>query len=1045
MESIVEQQSSSLRVSDLIENAIRQHSTNVSTDVGRLVSDAAVRVVGRHVDPNPAKPLNVSFSLTPDEQNIIRRDFPGVELQFKNTAQSSHSFAAAHRVCETDYIYNRFQTSNTTIIDIGGNFCTHAKMGRENVHSCCPILDVRDGARYTDRFLSIAGALERQPERELRMNYCSHTFQECDVAAPWAMAIHSISDIPITTVVKHCFRRGVKKLIASVMMDPMMLVTTSGHIPHLNVVWEVETTEKGKDISFHFLDAPGLSYTHSYDTLMQYMSCNQVIVEGKAAYRVERVANLSGVFIVEITLACSDMVNRLDLVPMRDVSCAWLSSLRKKTMVRVAVPQLKNSWEIKYVILDTDFVRRVAEVSFRQYKPNTPLTDLVQHVATMISSASNHCIINGITMQAGSPVDVDLYVPLAVTFVAYAKSRHLSVQEGFKMVKNRGGNFFDPSASTDYCVEKGELVGQRNRVKLAVKSLFFPVSVKTDDNSTLLYNQPILQHVVDEIKSLFGWDIWSTDDAVVQRLPSFYKMDEVYSVVSDHYCLSHTLNVDYWLEGLMDDYDATRRAHNKKLAEEEAHKAKVEKALVKIAEVLESDNAPTGLLPLKAEPLVHQLLEKKTDEIITRPQCSDASKPHINPYADAIKEVIAYHKELDTVNHRNLNGVGNFLNWTTRKSYSSVWGADESRCVYEPLRRKWFNKPPGVIFEKGMSIDGFVSLAWEGDDLTEITAKALSKYNVIVCDKSCVFDAGSRLIPALEKSLTMDCKVKISIEDGVAGCGKTTSLLKQAKIESDLLLSANRETAADARRTIPEIMHYRVRTLDSYLMLKKWFTADRLLVDECFLVHAGIIYAAATLGQVKEIIAFGDTKQIPFVSRIPTFPLKHPRIIGVLKPKTVTYRCPRDATALLSEKFYKTKVTTANPISTSLSLVNINSAFEIPAEKDVLYITHTVADKATLQRHFGIHKDQVLTTHEAQGKTYDHVILVRLSKTGNLLYSGKNPETKDSHNLVALSRHKKTLRYYSVFAEDPDDQVATGIKWVKTLDTTSLSRYRLAA
>nr|ARO72614.1 putative replicase [Spinach latent virus]QUU43737.1 putative replicase [Spinach latent virus]UKD49509.1 replicase [Spinach latent virus] len=1055
MDTIVQHESSVLRVDDIINDTIRRNAPRPETAIGRLISDAAVQVVSRQCDLTAAKPLNVSFQLSPEDQNALRRDFPGRELQFRNSSYSSHSFAAAHRVCEADYIYSRFQTRNTTIIDIGGNFCTHSKMGRDNVHSCCPILDVRDGARYTDRFMSVAGALETQPDRELRLNYCSNKFEDCDVSAPWAMAIHSISDIPITSVVKHCFRRGVKKLIASVMMDPMMLVASQGFMPRLNVQWEIEPDEENKGsrrISFHFVDAPGLSYTHNYDVLMQYMTCNQVIISGKAAYRVERVADLSGVFIVEITLAATAGIERLDLVPMRDVSCAWMTSLKRKTLVRVAIPQYSHSWEVKYVIADTDFVRRVAEVSFRQYKPETPLQDLVKSVATMISSASNHCIINGVTMQTGTPLAIEDYVPMAVTFVAFAKSRYDSIKEGMKMVRQRGTNIADPNDHYDYEKDGSDVKSFSNHIipmKNTIKSLFFPMKVKMNDNSMLIYSQGILSTVVDEIKTLFGWDVWDTDDAVIQSLPSFYKMEDVFQVTSDHYCLSHTLSVDWWLEGLYDSYHDMRVAHKKKLDEEESRKTKVENALLKIAEVLEKPDVSDGLKALSELPIISSLLEKKSEEIVTKPQCRDTEKPHINPYADAIKEAQAYYEELEVVNTRNLRGVGDYLFWRKKSNYASVWGADESRVVLEPMARKFYSRDRNVSipeYERGMTVDGFVSIKWVDGNITEDTWKCLSKYAVVLFDSSCVFDAGSRIMPGLKKALVMDANFKIVIEDGVAGCGKTTSLLKQAKPDSDLLLAANRETANDAKASgvIPKALEYRVRTVDSYLMLRTWFTAERLLVDECFLVHAGLVYAAATLARVKEVIAFGDTKQIPFVSRIPTVKLRHASVVGTLKPRTITYRCPRDVTAVLSEKFYGTKVKTFNLVKQSLELKNIDSSTEIPVEKDTLYIAHTKADKHALMRLPGMNGIEVLTTHEAQGKTRDHVILVRLSKTTNLLYSGKMPDAGGSHNLVGLSRHKKSLRYFSVFADDPDDQIATGIRWSKTLDEQELAAYRAA-
>nr|UVU20651.1 replicase protein [Carpotroche-associated ilarvirus] len=1040
MESVVQHAESCIRMDDIISDVIRRRAADESTSVGRFVADAAVKVVNRHIDSSPIVPLNVSFSLTPEEQSVLRKSFPGRELQFRNSSASSHSFAAAHRVCETDYIYSRFQTSETPIIDIGGNFCTHAKMGRTNVHSCCPILDVRDGARFTDRFISVAGALEKNPNRELNLNYCQNKFQTCNVEAPYAMAIHSMSDIPIVSLVKHMHRRGVIKLIGSVMMDPMMLVATQGFIPYLNVIWEIEELDTGeKTISFHFVDAPGLSYTHNYDILMQYMTCNQVIIKGKAAYRVERTIDLNGVFIVEITLA-GDNSDRLSMNTLQDVSCAWLHSIRKKTLVRLAVPMMvRSSYVVKYVMLDTDFVRRVSEVSFRQYKKDTPIAELVKSVATMISSASNHTIINGVTMHTGKPIDIEDYVPLAVTFVAYAKARYDEIPTMMNVVKTRG---------TSIAEENDKLTG---RFPLVSKALFgTPLKKKVDENSTFIYRHSLSSELLDAVKAALGMELWDQDDAVIQSVPSFFLMSEVCVCHSEFNNLSKTLDVDQWFSDLQSGYAEQRKEMLAASIVEEERKRKLENALVKIADILEGDDEKkkSGLLPLLDEPLVSRLISNKTAEVVVKPMSMDSDKPHINPYADSIKEAIAYFNELEVVATRNLRICGDYTGWRVMNSYASLYGGNQTLSVLDVHRRQWY-RAPGVEFqpyERVMTVDGFKRIVWNKDhsDLTPASWTDISKYAVCFADSTCIFDSRSRLMPGLNKALTMDAKFTVLIEDGVAGCGKTTSLLKQAKPEVDLLLSANRETAEDAKASgvIPAALLYRVRTLDSYLMLSKWYSAERLLVDECFLVHSGVIYAAATLAQVKEVIAFGDTKQIPFVSRIPTFRMRCASIVGRLKPKTITYRCPLDVTAVLSEKFYNTKISSHNVRESSLSLININSGYEIPAEKDTLYIMHTQADKCAMLKHPGINPMNVMTTHEAQGKTFDNVILVRLSKTTNLLYSGKMPDAGNSHNLVGMTRHRKSLRYYSVYADDRDDQVSEAIRWSKTL--TDFSRYRIS-
>lgn len=54
----------------------------------------------------------------------------------------------------------------------------------------------------------------------------------------------------------------------------------------------------------------------------------------------------------------------------------------------------------------------------------------------------------------------------------------------------------------------------------------------------------------------------------------------------------------------------------------------------------------------------------------------------------------------------------------------------------------------------------------------------------------------------------------------------------------------------------------------------------------------------------------------------------------------------------------------------------------------------------------------VYTIHEFQGKQEDHVVVVRISTKKEEIYSS------EEHALVAFSRHKKTLTYYSPISDD---------------------------
>nr|QSE03526.1 replicase protein [Tobacco streak virus] len=1074
-----------------VDSLIRDYVSNVKADesnnVSRFLGEVALKEIKSQVDTSNGdfQKLNVGFRLTPDEKNALKSNFPGLDIAFRDSCHSSHSFAAAHRVCETLDIYNRFKTKTERIIDLGGNYVTHAKQGRSNVHSCCPILDVRDGARHTDRYISLAASVENR-HRELPVDFCCHKFEECEVKAPFAMAVHSISDIPITTVATHCVRRGVRKLIASVMMDPLMMIYDSGHIPLLNVDWEKEDdVDTGKTlIHFHFVDAPGLSYTHDFNILSQYMITNQVTVNDSYSFRVERTACLSGVFIVEMTLSMTDGHSLAYLKPMRDVSCAWLSSLRKKVFVKLAIP-VSAEWytekfEVRYALMDESLVRYVSEAAFRQYSKTKGPETLVQYIATMLSSSSNHVVINGITMRSGSPINLDEYVPLAVTFYVMAAWRYKMIAPGVDAVKTRAGKNIDiidenGLMKEDFNVvnallEDAGLVGPNlphvtDVIQRAGLRVFGKKTVeKTWDDTTLVTPRNLLKEIVYTVRKTFGLTILDSDYNLVSGIPSHMKATQVWNVFVGNLAFPSCLNVKECVEVLLDEHAKKMDEIEKEEIKERDFKDARDKALMTIAKAIEKDQTvKDGLLPILDLCKIKEELMVASNSLSLTPEAISKSDSRlvtttgsiVNPYADSIKEAIQYFNDIEVANTRNLRGLGVYLGWTipkNRSTYEALRGRNESVRVYVPYENKWYPSAPAGCYERAMTVDGYVTLQWDSEVLSERCKASLKKYHVLIVDESCIFCSGQRMIPALEAALNLVPSFKITIVDGVAGCGKTTHLKKIARIDSnaagspDLVLTSNRSSSDELKEVImcPDVMKYRIRTVDSYLMLKSWFSAERLLFDECFLTHAGCIYAAATLAQVKEVVAFGDTEQVPFISRLPEFRMVHHKLVGKIDVQTTTYRCPRDATACLKKFFYKNKtVKSASLVERSLELNPIQSVVQILPERDVLYMTHTRADKEALMRIPGMPKDRIKTTHEAQGETWDHVVMFRLSKTTNLLHSGKGPDLGPCHNLVAISRHRKTFRYFTVAPHDNDDQIVKCINYAKTLDSGDLDGVRI--
>ncbi|AGN29717.1 replicase protein [Ageratum latent virus 1998] len=1076
-------------VNNLIKSYIEHVKADEVTNVGRFLGEVALKEIKSQVDTTNGdfQKLNVGFRLTPDEKNALKTSFPGLEIVFKDSCQSSHSFAAAHRVCETLDIYKRFNTKTEKIIDLGGNYVTHAKHGRANVHSCCPILDVRDGARHTDRYISLAAAVEKH-HKELPVDFCCHKFEDCDVKAPYAMAIHSISDIPIATVAKHCVRRGVRKLIASVMMDPAMMLYERGHIPLLNVDWEKEDVIDGGTsktlIHFHFVDAPGLSYSHDFSILSQYMVTNQVIVGDGYSYRVERTADLNGVFIVEMTISMTDGSTMNHMKQLTDISCAWLAKLRKKVFVKLAVP-VSTEWftedfEIRWALMDESLVRYVTEAAFRQYSETKDPKTVVQYIATMLSSSSNHVVINGITMRSGSPIAIDEYVPLAVTFYTMAAWRYKMIAPGINAVTTKVrkniDQYMDSSDETfsDLLVEAQKLLlpdddlGLKNCEKIpdliksaGLRTIKGKSLKKSGDDKAILRSHSVFKEVLYDIKHFFGLTVTGSDFNFVDGTPANLKSTVVWKIFEKNVEFPSCLDISECSYDLMNKHIAQKSVDEENERRSRDFKDARDKALITIAKVLEKSDVPDGLLPIldlcdvKQELIAAQNSLSLTPEAINTTASRGDSSITVNPYAESIKEAIQYFNELEMVNTRNLRALGEYIGWRAAsiQTYRALKGRNESVKVFIPFENKWYPDDKGLTtFERAMSEDGYVTLNWDNDgrSLTDACRKSISRYNALVVDDSCIFNAGQRMIPAMESALKMKPDFKVTIVDGVAGCGKTTHLKRISRFDAspDLVLTSNRSSADELKDTLNccDAMKYRIRTVDSYLMLKSWFSADRMLFDECFLTHAGCVYAAATLAQVKDVIALGDTEQVPFISRLPEFRMQHHKLVGKIETQTTTYRCPRDATYCLKKIFYKTKsVKTASYVDRSLELCPINCAVQIPCESDTLYITHTRADKDSLLKIPGFKKENIKTTHEAQGETWDKVVLFRLSKTTNLLHSGKGPDLGPCHNLVALSRHRKSFRYYTVAPNDLDDQIVRSVTIAKTLSDGDLDAVRFSS
>nr|QDZ71189.1 hypothetical protein [Megastigmus ssRNA virus] len=291
--------------------------------------------------------------------------------------------------------------------------------------------------------------------------------------------------------------------------------------------------------------------------------------------------------------------------------------------------------------------------------------------------------------------------------------------------------------------------------------------------------------------------------------------------------------------------------------------------------------------------------------------------------------------------------------------------------------------------------------------------------------------------------------IRITNENGVAGCGKTTRNKQRFRppneIDSgDLILVPTRETCNDYREAFTKMypdldakfLRRNVRTLDSYLLNGDSQVFDRVIVDEALMVHVGQIMLACAKAGAIDLLMIGDVLQIGFISRVEQCPIIY-HDVNSFAPATVflslSYRCTLSTCALLSSK-YPNGMQSLNTILGEMSLERFRSYKTIERNHDdEQYIVFTQSEKRDMIKE-GF--PNTLTVHEYQGKQNDHVVLVR-SNIKKLCSFSSEP-----HCLVAVTRHKKTFRYITIDELDVvSGYVLTASKF--TISGTKQSQYKV--
>lgn len=389
-----------------------------SHGVEMVVDDQATKLVLEQVEHQKrSKRITVRNKLSPQEADAFRARYGGAyELKLTQEYEAPHSLAGALRIAEHYDCLGQFPLEDP-VIDFGGSWWHHYSREDYRVHSCCPILGVRDAARHEERLCRMRKLLEVK-DMDQAPNFCLNKAEECKVQADWAICIHGGYDMGFKKLCEAMNVHGVRILRGTIMFDGAMLFDKQGTIPLLNCRWMREGSGSSEVIKFDFVNESTLSYVHNWRNLGSFLT-ESVCYVGGTTYLLEREVLRCGIMSYKI------IATNVRCPPETLRHCVWFENISQYVAVNVPEDWSFANWKKVRVAVST--VREVEEIAFRCFKENKDWAENMKAVASVLSAKSSTVIINGQAIMAGERLDILDYhlVAFSLTMNLYQKYERL--------------------------------------------------------------------------------------------------------------------------------------------------------------------------------------------------------------------------------------------------------------------------------------------------------------------------------------------------------------------------------------------------------------------------------------------------------------------------------------------------------------------------------------------------------------------------------------------------------------------------------------------
>lgn len=292
---------------------------------------------------------------------------------------------------------------------------------------------------------------------------------------------------------------------------------------------------------------------------------------------------------------------------------------------------------------------------------------------------------------------------------------------------------------------------------------------------------------------------------------------------------------------------------------------------------------------------------------------------------------------------------------------------------------------------------------------------------------------------------------------GVPGCGKTTYIknfvLNNNGVPSDsnlgiMVLFPTREGAKQFRNQIAEncpktsesLLKRNFRTTHSLLLSNENHKFATLIMDEALMLHAGEILLCAKKICAQKVKLIGDTKQIPYINRLPQCSVKchDPNFFSkCVEVLNVSYRCTQ-STALILSQFYETKMYVTSNVNNEMKKYEFRNFQSIDFSKpNTAFLTFKQTEKEEIVKHCkvnNINKGKIFTIHEYQGQQESNIAVIRTTQRQESIYDS------EPHIIVALSRHTKSFEYHTPLLTD---KLSTLMNKAITSSVDNLTKFKI--